>query len=124
MRYKKLALLVTICLVSVLVMIPSTGVSAPAKPSTIILGTHEIGTGGYRLLALITESLVSKYPDIKWRSIPSGVDLARTMMPRTGETATTIHTAGSCWLIQEGLSSYASIEWGPQPRSMSEWVFP
>ena len=115
MRYKKLALLVTICLVLVLVMIPSTGVSAPAKPSTIILGTHEIGTGGYRLLALITESLVSKYPDIKWRSIPSGVDLARTMMPRTGETATTIHTAGSAWLIQEGLSSYAAIEWGPQP---------
>jgi TRAP transporter TAXI family solute receptor len=93
---------------------PSAGFSAPPKPSTIILGTHDIGTGGYRLLGLVTESLISKYPEIKWRSIPSGVDLARTMMPRTGETATTIHTAGSVWLIQEGLSSYASIEWGPQ----------
>ena len=115
MKNKRLALFAGICLVFVLVIIPSMGVCAPPKPSTIILGTHEIGTGGYRLLALITESLVSKYPEIKWRSIPSGVDLARTMMPRTGETATTIHTAGSCWLIQEGLSSYASIEWGPHP---------
>ena len=90
------------------------GFSAPPKPSTIILGTHDLGTGGNRLLALCLESMISKYPEIKWRTIPSGVDLARTMMPRTGETATTIHTAGSCWLIQEGLSSYAEIQWGPQ----------
>ena len=115
MRSKELASFVSICLVSVLAIMPSTGVSAPPKPSTIILGTHDIGTGGYRLLGLVTESLISKYPEIKWRSIPSGVDLARTMMPRTGDTATTIHTAGSVWLIQEGLSSYASYEWGPQP---------
>ena len=115
MRIRKLALFVSVCLVLVLVVIPSKGFSAPPKPATIILGTHDIGTGGYRLLALIVESLVEKYPEIKWRSIPSGVDLARTMMPRTGETATTLHTAGSCWLIQEGLSDYAEIEWGPQP---------
>jgi len=116
MGTKKLfALFVSVCLVFVLVIMPSMGVCAPPKPATIILGTHDLGTGGYRLLALITESLVSKYPGIKWRSIPSGVDLARTMMPRTGETATTIHTAGSVWLIQEGLSDYAEIEWGPQP---------
>jgi TRAP transporter TAXI family solute receptor len=91
------------------------GVAAPPKPSTIILGTHAIGTGGYRLLGLVTESLISKYPDIKWRSVPSGVDLERTMMVRTQEAATTIHTGGSVWLIQEGLSSYASPNWGPQP---------
>jgi len=115
MRSRKSALIVSVCLVSALAVMPSIGVSAPPKPSTIILGTHDVGTGGYRLLGLVTESLISKYPDIKWRSIPSGVDLARTMMPRTGDTHTTIHTAGSVWLIQEGLSSYASIEWGPQP---------
>lgn len=115
MRSRKLASFVSVCLVAALAAMPSTGVSAPPKPSTIILGTHDIGTGGYRLLALVTESMISKYPDIKWRSIPSGVDLARTMMPRTGDAHTTIHTAGSVWLIQEGLSSYSSIEWGPQP---------
>ena len=94
MGTKKLfSLLVSVCLVFVLVIIPTKGFSAPPKPATIILGNHDIGTGGYRLLALIIESLVNKYPEIKWRSIPSGVDLARTMMPRTGETATTIHTA-------------------------------
>jgi len=102
-------------LASTLALLPSTGSSAPPQPSTIILGTHAIGTGGYRLLGLVTESLISKYPKIKWRSIPSGVDLERTMMVRTGEAATTIHTAGSVWLIQEGLSSYAAPEWGPQP---------
>ena len=116
MGSKKLStLIVSVCLVLVLAIIPSKGFSAPPKPSTIILGNHEIGTDGYRLMALIIESLVKQYPDIKWRSIPSGVDLARTMMPRTGETATTIHTAGSVWLIQEGLYDYAEIEWGPQP---------
>jgi len=116
MGTKKLfSLLVSVCLVFVLLIIPSNSFSAPPKPSTIILGNHEIGTGGYRLMALIIESLVKQYPDIKWRSIPSGVDLARTMMIRTGEAATTIHTAGSAWLIQEGLYDYAEIEWGPQP---------
>lgn len=119
MRTQRLSVLfASICLVLVLGMIPSVGISAskgaPPKPSTIILGTHEIGTGGHRLMALVTESLVAKYPEIKWRSIPSGVDLARTMMPRTRETATTIHAGGSIWLIQEGLHAYASIEWGPQ----------
>ena len=115
MRSIKLDLFVSVCFISALACIPSAVFSAPPKPSTIVLGTHDIGTGGYRLLGLVTESLISKYPDIKWRSIPSGVDLARTMMPRTGDTVTTIHTGGSVWLIQEGLSSYASIEWGPQP---------
>ena len=105
---------VSFCLVFALLIIPSMGISAPPKPSTIILGTHDLGTGGNRLLALCLESMISKYPEIKWRTIPSGVDLARTMMPRTGETATTIHTAGSVWLIQEGQSSYAEIQWGPQ----------
>jgi TRAP transporter TAXI family solute receptor len=114
MRNNKFALLVSICLILTLVVIPSSGVCAPPKPSTIILGTHDLGTGGNRLLALCLESMIAKYPEIKWRTIPSGVDLARTMMPRTGETATTIHTAGSVWLIQEGLSSYAEIQWGPQ----------
>ena len=109
MKSKKLALRVSICLIFVLVIIPSMGVCAPPKPSTIILGTHDLGTGGNRLLALVLESMIAKYPEIKWRTIPSGVDLARTMMPRTGETSTTIHTAGSCWLIQEGLSTYAEI---------------
>ncbi len=114
MKSRKLELFLSACLISALATFSPTVFSAPPKPSTIILGTHDIGTGGYRLLGLVTESLISKYPDIKWRSIPSGVDLARTMMPRTGDTATTIHTAGSVWLIQEGLSSYASYEWGPQ----------
>ncbi len=114
MKFRKLELFLSACLISALATFSPTVFSAPPKPSTIILGTHDIGTGGYRLLGLVTESLISKYPDIKWRSIPSGVDLARTMMPRTGDTATTIHTAGSVWLIQEGLSSYASYEWGPQ----------
>jgi len=116
MRTQKL--FASICFVLVLGMIFTMGVcaaqKAPPKPATIILGTHEIGTGGHRLLALVVESMVAKYPKIKWRAIPSGVDLARTMMPRTGETATTIHTAGSCWLIQEGLFDYANLEWGPQ----------
>ena len=115
MKNKKLTLFAGICLVLVLVIMPSSGVCEPPKPSTIILGTHDLGTGGNRLLALCLESMISKYPEIKWRTIPSGVDLARTMMPRTGETATTIHTAGSVWLIQEGQSSYAEIQWGPQP---------
>ncbi len=115
MKSKKLELFASVCLISALAAFTTPVFSAPPKPSTIILGTHDIGTGGYRLLGLVTESLISKYPDIKWRSIPSGVDLARTMMPRTGDTVTTIHTGGSVWLIQEGLSSYASIEWGPQP---------
>jgi TRAP transporter TAXI family solute receptor len=115
MKFNKFESLVCVCLISALATFSSTVFSAPPKPSTIVLGTHDIGTGGYRLLGLVTESLISKYPDIKWRSIPSGVDLARTMMPRTGDTVTTIHTAGSVWLIQEGLSSYSSIEWGPQP---------
>lgn len=116
MEAKKISVLfVSVCLFFVLAIIPSMGFSAPPKPSTIILGTHDLGTGGNRLLALCLESMISKYPEIKWRTIPSGVDLARTMMPRTGETVTTIHTGGSVWLIQEGLSSYAEIQWGPQP---------
>jgi len=115
MRTKKLlALFASICLVSVLAMMPSMGVCAPPKPKTIILGTHEIGSGGYNLMSLVTESMVKKYPEIKWRSIPSGVDLARTMMPRTNETATTIHSSGAVWMIQEGLFTYANLEWGPQ----------
>ncbi len=119
---KAFVLFASICFVFVLGMIPSTGIcaskGAPPKPATIILGTHEIGTGGYNLMALVVESLVKKYPEIKWRSIPSGVDLARTMMPRTGETATTIHAGGAIWIIQEGLYDYASLEWGPQPISL------
>lgn len=115
MKSKSLASFMSVALAAMLSIMSSAVFSAPPKPATIILGTHDIGTGGYRLLGLVTESLISKYPEIKWRSIPSGVDLARTMMPRTGDTVTTIHTAGSVWLIQEGLSSYASIEWGPQP---------
>ncbi len=115
MGTKKLTtLFASISLVLALIVVPSMGNCAPPKPSTIILGTHDLGTGGNRLLALVLESMIAKYPDIKWRTIPSGVDLARTMMPRTGETSTTIHTAGSVWLIQEGLSSYAEIQWGPQ----------
>jgi len=105
---------VSFCSVLVYGINVSLAADPPPKPSTIILGTHEIGTGGYKLMALVAESLIAHDPSIKWRSIPSGVELARTMMPRTGETATTIHTAGSAWMIQEGLYSYAEIQWGPQ----------
>jgi hypothetical protein len=113
MRTKKI-LVVFACLILGLVMVPSMGVCAPPKPKTIILGTHENGSGGYKLMALVIESLVKQYPEIKWRSIPSGVDLARTMMPRTGQTATTIHASGPVWIIQEGLFACANLEWGPQ----------
>ena len=115
MRMQKVfVLFASICLIFALLVVPSMGVFAaegvPPKPSTIILGTHEIGTGGYSLMALIVESLVKKYPEVKWRSIPSGVDLGRTMMPRTGETATPIHNGGSVWIAQEGLYDYANLE--------------
>ena len=70
MKTKKI-LVVFACLVLALVMVPSMGVCAPPKPKTIILGTHDLGTGGNRLLALCLESMISKYPEIKWRTIPS-----------------------------------------------------
>ena len=116
MKTRKIfVLFASICLVLVLGM-SSMGIcaGAPPKPATIILGTHEIGTGGHRLMALVIESLVKKYPEIKWRAIPSGVDLARTMMPRTKETVTTIHAGTATWMIQEGMYTFANLEWGPQ----------
>lgn len=115
MRTKKILIAFAgMVLVAGLVIMPCIGVCAPPKPKVIILGTHEMGSGGYNLMSLVTESMVKKYPEIKWRSIPSGVDIARTMMPRVGETATTIHSSGAVWMIQEGLFDYANLEWGPQ----------
>ena len=114
MRTKKLVAVFACLAFLALVMMPSMGLCAPPKPKVIVLGTHELGAHGYNMLALPTESMVKKYPEIKWRAIPSGVDLARSMMPRTGETATTIHTGGSVWMLQEGLYDYANLEWGPQ----------
>jgi len=84
-------------------------------PEAFILGTHELGTGGHRLVALVAESFLDQYPDLTVRLLPAGVDTARSYLARLGDVQATIHVALAMYQLQEGIFDYAFVEWGPQP---------
>jgi len=90
------------------------GLSAPKPPDIILFGTHTVGTGGHRLVAMVAETIIEK-TGIKVRSVPAGQDVARTLLIRSGEAYTAALNSLSGWCIQEGLFEYSAEDWGPQP---------
>ena len=83
-------------------------------PKQIIFGTHEVGTGAYHVLALVIESIIQKYPLMKVRAVPNGVDISRNIMLRLGDVNVTMAPAATALALQDGLVEYAAMEWGPQ----------
>lgn len=67
------------------------------------------------MVALVAESFLDNYPDLKVRVIPAGVDVARSYLARLGDVQATIHVALAVYQLQEGVLDYAFMEWGPQP---------
>lgn len=91
----------------------AAGPAAAQKPTILLFGTHTVGTGAYRLVAMVAETIIEK-EGIKVRSIPAGQDVARTLMVKRGEANTAALNSLSGWCIQEGLFEYSTPEWGPQ----------
>jgi len=98
-------------------MVLGLAVAGPApaaeRPDTIIFATHTVGTGAYRLVAMVAETIIEK-GGIKVRSVPAGADVARTLMVRQGEAHAAALNSLSGWCIQEGLFEYSAPDWGPQ----------
>jgi len=88
--------------------------AGPPMPDGLILGTHEIGTTGYRLVSMVAEGIIEKYPGLQVRAIPAGVDTSRSYMARLGDSHCTIHNEQATFFLQEGLRAYSSLAWGPQ----------
>ena len=115
-KIKKMGTLLSLILMGSLFLIGAKpALAAPPMPDTMVLGTHEIGTTGYRLVSMVAEGIIEKYPRLKVRAIPAGVDTARSYMARLGDSHCTIHNEQSTFFLQEGLREYASLAWGPQP---------
>ena len=121
-RKKVLMLLGSVCLALVLAVpmeagcAPSTPAPTPkAPPMTFIMGTHEVGSGAHRLIALVIESMIERYPGLVVRAIPAGGDINRQWMARLGDVHTSMAPAIGLWFLQEGLTAYADLTWGPQP---------
>lgn len=52
---------------------------------TIIVGAHEVGTGGYTNVALQIEGISEVFPDLKIKALPSGTESTRAYYARLGE---------------------------------------
>lgn len=86
-----------------------------AKPDMIILGSHELGTGGHRELGLVSEGINEHYDDLAVRLTPAGSEVSRLYLAREGDVfATTMDQPGN-YCVNEGNFQYSNKEWGPQP---------
>ena len=92
----------------------ASGAQTPPMPRQIIFGTHEVGTGAYHVIALVIESMIQKYPQLKVLAVPNGVDISRAIMLRLGDINVGMAPAATALALQDGLVEYAAMEWGPQ----------
>jgi TRAP transporter TAXI family solute receptor len=91
-----------------------TGVTIENYAGQIVIGTHEVGTGGYQNVALMIEGMATKFPTLQIRSLPSGTESTRAYYARLGD-AQAFTTGGATPLyLQEGINGFDTAEWGPQ----------
>ncbi len=90
---------------------------------TIIVGAHEVGTGGYTNVALQIEGISEVFPDLKIKALPSGTESTRAYYARLGEAQAFCTGGLTPYYLQEGINGYDVMEWGPQ-RICSIAYFP
>lgn len=80
----------------------------------IIIGTHEVGTGGYTNVALQIEGISETFPGFKIKALPSGTETTRAYYARLGEAVAFVTGGATPYYLQEGINGYDVMEWGPQ----------
>lgn len=81
---------------------------------TIVIGAHEVGTGGYTNVALQIEGISEVFPDLKIKALPSGTESTRAYYARLGEASAFCTGGMTPYYLQEGINGYDVLEWGPQ----------
>jgi len=86
-------------------------------PKMVKVATHEVGTANHLLGSLILETMVEVYSPrgVTVRGIPQGAEVPRSMMGRTGTVDCVLQAGHTVYAMQEGLLTFGSLEWGPQP---------
>ena len=90
------------------------GTPAVEMKGDMIVGTHEVGTGGYTNVAIQIEGISEQFPDLKIRALPSGTETTRAYYARLGEAVAFVTCGATPLYLQEGINGYDTMEWGPQ----------
>lgn len=87
--------------------------AAAGLPKTVAWTAYSVKSSGYAQSAAIGDAM-AKAEGITLRVIPAGNDIARMAPLRSGKAHFSAMGSGS-YLAQEGVSDFASEQWGPQP---------
>lgn len=129
-REKVLTLIGSLCLILVLAVLPFvTACSAPTEepttpteptepeeppaPDVVEIMTYDLGASAYVMYGYLGEAMFDTC-GTRLRCIPAGTDVARLIPVRSGDAPFAGHGSDIYYAV-EGLGTYASPSWGPQP---------
>lgn len=111
MKYK---VMTAACLLAVSLCQPAVSIADDVKlPKILAWSAYNTGTTGYNQAVAIGKALKDKY-GTSLRVIPGKNDISRLTPLRKGKVQF-VANGGATYFASEGVSLFASREWGPQP---------
>lgn len=80
----------------------------------IVIGVHDVGTGGYQNIALMIEGMAKNFPSLQVKSLPAGTESTRAYYARLGDAQAFTTGGATPDYLQEGINGFDTAEWGPQ----------
>jgi uncharacterized protein len=102
------------------VLAPAAAQTPSAKiPEIITMTAYDVGSTGYIQAAAIADALTKKM-GVKFRILPAGNDVARTLPLKNRTVQFSMAGVGAYYFAGEGIEDFARMDWGPQ-RIQAVW---